>query len=174
MYIGDSIFGMAVKSTIFNREVEMDKIAGIGNFNIPIPYQLNKMTLAMIKDKDGDGDSVLSAKELDVPEDVFTKIDANSDGNADSVELNAYYPISKIDIPTLQLIKDKDTDGDKVLSGEELGVTEDILKEIDANSDGNADREELNAAHPLTKLYNILAYQPPPAKGAEDGIDVTV
>ena len=152
----------------------MDNITGIGNLYIPNPGRLNMMTMKMVKDKDSDGDKVLSVKELNVSEDVFTKIDANSDGNADSVELNAYYPISKIDIPTLQLIKDKDTDGDKVLSAKELGVTEDILKEIDANSDGNADREELNAAHPLTKLYNILAYQPPPAKGAEDSIDVTV
>jgi len=39
------------------------------------------MTLAMIKDKGGDGDSVLSAKEL-----------------------NACYPTSRIDIPTLPLI----------------------------------------------------------------------
>jgi len=175
MLIGNSIFRMVFKSTIFNGEVEMDNITGICNRCIPNLGQLNKMTLTLIRDKDSDGDKALSAEELNVPEDVFTKIDANSDGNADRVELNTYYPISRIDIPTLQLIKDKDTDGDKVLSAEELGVNEDILKEIDKNGDGNADREELNAAHPLTKLYNILDYQPPPAKkGAEDSIDVTI
>src|SRR3990172_2227089 len=119
MLIGNSISRMVFKSTIFNGEVEMDNITGICNRCIPNLGQLNKMTLT--------------------------------------------------------LIKDKDSDGDKVLSAEELGVNEDILKEIDKNGDGNADREELNAAHPLTKLYNILDYQPPPAKkGAEDSIDVTI
>jgi len=165
---------MDAKSILFNGEVKMDNIAGIGSFNIPNPYQLNKMTLAMIKDKDGDGDSILSAKELNVPDDVFTKIDTNGDGNTDSVELNAYYPISRIDIPTLHLIKDKDTDGDKVLSGEELGVTEDILKGIDANGDGNADREELNAAHPLAKFYNTFASLAKDIDAFKDSIDVIV
>ena len=174
MLIGDSIFGMAVKSIVFYGEVEMDNIAGIGNRYIPNTGQLNKMTLTLIKDKDSDGDKALSAEELNVPEDVFTKIDINGDGNTDSVELNAYYPISRIDIPTLHLIKDKDTDGDKVLSGEELGVTEDILKEIDANGDGNADREELNAAHPLAKLYNTLASLAKDMDASKDSIDVIV
>ncbi len=174
MLIGDSIFGMAVKSIVFYGEVEMDNIAEIGNRYIPNHGQLNKMTLALIKDKDSDGDKALSAKELNVPEDVFTKIDINGDGNTDSVELNAYYPISRIDIPTLHLIKDKDTEGDKVLSGEELGVTEDILKEIDANGDGNADREELNAAHPLAKLYNTLASLAKDMDASKDSIDVIV
>ena len=174
MLIGDSIFGMAVKSIVFYGEVEMDNIAGIGNRYIPNLGQLNKMTLALIKDKDSDGDKALNAEELNVPEDVFTKIDINGDGNTDSVELNAYYPISRIDIPTLHLIKDKDTDGDKVLSGEELGVTEDILKEIDANGDGNADREELNAAHPLAKFYNTLASLAKDMDASKDSIDVIV
>jgi len=174
MLIGDSIFGMAVKSILFYGEVEMDNIAEIGNRYIPNPGQLNKMTLALIKDKDSDGDKALSAEELNVPEDVFTKIDINGDGNTDSVELNAYYPISRIDIPTLQLIKDKDTDGDKVLSAEELGVNEDVLKEIDTNDDGNADREELNAAHPLAKFYNTFASLAKDIDAFKDSIDVIV
>ena len=152
----------------------MDNITEICNRCIPNFGQLNKMTLNLIMDKDSDGNRALSAEELNVPEDVFTKIDANSDGNADRVELNAYYPISRIDILTLHLIKDKDTDGDKVLSGEELGVTEDILKEIDANGDGNADREELNAAHPLAKFYNTFASLAKDLDASKDSIDVIV
>jgi len=152
----------------------MDSITRIASLNVPNPSHLNMMTMNMVKDKDSDGDKVLSAEELNVPEDVFTKIDINSDGNTDSVELNAYYPVSSIDIPTLHLIKDKDTDGDKVLSGEELGVTEDILKEIDANGDGNADREELNAAHPLTKFYNTFASLAKDMDASKDSIDVIV
>src|SRR3990172_11191943 len=230
MLIGNSISRMVFKSTIFNGEVEMDNITGICNRCIPNLGQLNKMTLTLIrdkdsdgdkalsdeelnvpedvftkidansdgnadrvelnayypisridiltlhliKDKDTDGDKVLSAEELNAPEDVFTKIDANGDGNADRVELNAYYPISRIDIPTVQLIKDKDTDGDKVLSSEELGVNEDILKEIDTNGDGNADREELNAAHPLAKFHSTMAYLAENKDAFKDSIDVIV
>src|SRR3972149_1761352 len=174
MLIGNSIFRMVFKSTIFNGEVEMDNITGICNRCIPNLGQLNKMTLTLIKDKDSDGDKALSAEELNVHEDVFTKIDANGDGNADRVELNAYYPISRIDIPTVQLIKDKDTDGDKVLSAEELGVNEDILKEIDTNGDGNADREELNAAHPLAKFHSTMAYLAENKDAFKDSIDVIV
>ena len=152
----------------------MDSVAGIGNLYIPNPGHLNMMTMDMIKDKDSDGDKALSAEELNVPDDVFTKIDINGDGNTDSVELNAYYPVSGIDIPTLHLIKDKDTDGDKVLSGEELGVTEDVLKGVDANGDGNADREELNAAHPLAKFYNTFASLAKDLDASKDSIDVIV
>jgi len=43
MLIGNSIFGMAVKSTIFHGEIEMDNIAGIGNRYIPNPSLLNLM-----------------------------------------------------------------------------------------------------------------------------------
>lgn len=171
MHIGGSIYRMVYKSTLFKSEVKMDSIMRIGSLHIPSPGHLNMLSMYLVKDKDKDGDKALSAEELDVPEDVFTKIDINGDGNTDSVELNIYYPISKIDIPTLHLIKDKDTDGDKVLSGEELGVSSDILKEIDTNGDGNADREELNAAHPLARFYNTLS----PAKDMEaskNNIDV--
>jgi|SRR3972149_2677429 len=174
MLIGDSIFGMVYKSTLFKSEVKMDSVAGIGSLYIPNPGHLNMMTMDMIKDKDSDGDKALSAEELNVPDDVFTKIDINGDGNTDSVELNAYYPVSGIDIPTLHLIKDKDTDGDKVLSGEELGVTEDVLKGVDANGDGNADREELNAAHPLAKFYNTFASLAKDLDASKDSIDVIV
>lgn len=133
----------------------MNNVTGIGNPWMPTPGHLNEMTINMIKNKDNDGDKALSAEELDVPGEVFSKIDANGDGNDDRVELNDYYPISKIDIPTLHLIKDKDADGDNVLSAEELDISEDIFKVIDANGDGSADREELNAASPLNKL-NLL------------------
>ena len=64
----------------------MDNIAGIGSFGIPSPGCLNMMTIKMVKDKDSDGDNVLSVKELNVSEDVFTKINANGDGNAEREE----------------------------------------------------------------------------------------
>ena len=51
MYIGDSIFGMAVESIIFHGAVEMDSIARIGNLYIPNPGQLNLTTFTMIKVK---------------------------------------------------------------------------------------------------------------------------
>ncbi len=131
---------------------------GIKRFGDPLlfnPGQLNKATVAMIKDKDTDGDNTLNQDELGLDKDVFTKVDANGDGKADREELNAYYPMSKVDLPTLGLIKEKDTDGDKALNAQELGVSGDILAEIDSNGDGKTDRDELNAAHPLGTVTQL-------------------
>jgi len=138
----------------------MSNISNINNQLIPNPGHLNKLTVNMIKDKDADGDNALNVKELGLPEDIFTKIDTDGDGNASRDELNIYYPISKTDIPTLHLIKNKDTDGDKLLTAEELGIAKEDFSRIDTNSDGKTDRDELNAAHPLsaqiTSHKNIL------------------
>lgn len=155
----------------------MNTIAGMGSHLIPDRELLDAMTKNLIKDKDSDGDNVLTEKELGAAEGDFGKIDFNNDGKVDRVELNVYYPISRLDILTAQLMKDKDANGDKTLSGEELGVTEDVLKEIDTNDDGQADREELNAAHPFAKYYNAAFSQPPPVNKPADsvgGVDVTV
>lgn len=152
----------------------MSIVTGINSHRIPNHGQLNMMTVNMIKHKDNDGDNALNAKELNVHEDIFIKIDANGDGKADREELNIYYPISKTDIPTLQLIRDKDTDGDKALNAEELGIPKDTFTKIDTNGDDKADRDELNAAHPLNKSYNILAYQSYNMKNSAPGIDTTV
>lgn len=152
----------------------MNTITGIGNYSLPNPGQLNMMTVNMIKDKDSDGDKALNAKELNIHEDIFEKIDANGDGKADREELNLYYPKSRIDIPTVHLIKSKDTDGDKTLNEEELNISKDIFTKIDTNGDGKADRDELNTAHPLNKLYNVLTYQPHKINNPLHNIDTTV
>ncbi len=152
---------------------KMSTITGIGN-PWPNPGQLNRMTVSMINNKDTDGDKALNAKELDIHEEVFTKIDINKDGKADREELNIYYPVSKVDMPTVQLIETKDADGDKTLNAKELDITEDTLAKIDTNSDGKADREELNTAHPLNKLYNILSYQPHDRKEPTSSIDTMI
>ena len=133
----------------------MEGIKRLGDPLLFNPGQLNKATVAMIKDKDKDGDHTLSQEELGLDKDVFTKVDANGDGKADREELNAYYPMSKIDLPTLGLIKEKDADGDKALNAQELGVSNDILAEIDSNGDGKTDRDELNAAHPLGTIAKL-------------------
>lgn len=151
----------------------MSAITGIGNPWAPNPGQLNRMTVNMINDKDTDGDKALNAKELDIHEDVFTKIDINKDGKADREELNIYYPKSKVDMPTVQLIETKDADGDKTLNAEELNISKDTFAKIDANGDDKADRDELNAAHPLNELYNVLAYQSNNIKNPIHTIDTT-
>lgn len=155
----------------------MSNVSSVGNPWVPNPGHLNKLTVNMIKDKDADGDEALNVKELGLPEDIFTKIDTDGDGNASRTELNTYYPISKIDIPTLGLIKNNDANGDKLLTAEELGVSEDVFAKIDTSGDGKTDREELNAAHPLSALsksYKDILDMYKNKEGSNGGVDVTV
>ncbi|MFC1633811.1 hypothetical protein ACFL5Z_03145 [Planctomycetota bacterium] len=51
----------------------------------------------------------------------------------------------KINQKTTNLIQHKDTNGDRVLNVDELGVSEKIFAKIDRKEDGQADRRELNA-----------------------------
>ena len=119
------------------------------------PGQINKMTTNLIKHKDTDDDRVLSAKEFGAPKDVFAKIDRNGDGQADRKELNAAHPRARVNRMTTNLINNQDTDGDRVLNIEELGVAEDVFAKIDLNGDGQADRKELNAAHPRARTNHM-------------------
>ena len=69
----------------------MNSIAEVGMPH-PWPGHVNRMTTPLIKEKDTDSDRMLSAEELGAPENVFDRIDKNDDGQADRVELNAFYP----------------------------------------------------------------------------------
>jgi hypothetical protein len=64
------------------------------------------------------------------------------------------YPLNQM---TSDLITGKDTNGDKALSVDELGVSQDVFSTIDTNNDGVANAGELNAAF-LSKnpIWNYL------------------
>jgi Ca2+-binding EF-hand superfamily protein len=52
---------------------------------------LDQHTSSLISSLDKNGDNVLSADELKISADTFSKIDTNGDGSADRNELNNYY-----------------------------------------------------------------------------------
>ncbi|MBI5238692.1 MAG: hypothetical protein HY887_09795 [Deltaproteobacteria bacterium] len=54
--------------------------------------QINLSTTNLIKAKDADGDGSLSATELGLSSDIFSKIDVNGDDKASRLELNRVYP----------------------------------------------------------------------------------
>ncbi len=122
----------------------------------------NSKTESLIANKDTNADGVLSAKELDMHKEVFDKIDVNGDGQANKEELaQLYHPKNLVNRQTTNVINAKDTNGDGVLSAEELDVPEEVFNKIDVNGDGQADRNELNAhlrssqtSHMTTHLIN--------------------
>ena len=52
---------------------------------------LDQRTTDLIKSRDQSGDGLLSAQELNISADAFSKIDANNSGTADRTELNTAY-----------------------------------------------------------------------------------
>jgi len=106
----------------------------------------------LINTKDTNGDMLLSADELGLTQDAFSKIDTNNDGTADISELNIAYMSDNI---STDLISTKDTNSDKLLNVDELGLTQDAFSKIDTNNDGTAG--ELNAAYLLkTQIKEYL------------------
>jgi len=114
-------------------------------FSSQVDSQIDSMTATLIKDKDSDGDKVLSSEELNMDSDTFSQVDTNKDGKADRAELNAFFPVNQIDFMSSRVISDKDSDGDKALSALELNADSETFGKIDTNGDGKADRAELNA-----------------------------
>lgn len=133
----------------------MNNIGKIGA-SPPSPDWVNRMTSNLIRNKDTDNSKTLSVEELGMAEDVFTRIDHNDDGQAGRVELNAFYPKARINRMTTNLILNKDTNDDNVLSAEELGITDETLAQIDRNGDGQADRAELNAFYPKARIDKAI------------------
>jgi len=108
--------------------------------------------MAKLKEADKDGDNKLSKDEA--PEQLkqhFDKVDTNSDGFVDKEEAEkAIAQLGKM-MDAYQTwiaeLKAADKDGDKKLSREEApGVVKDHFDEIDDNSDGYVDAEELKKA----------------------------
>jgi len=108
--------------------------------------QLNQMTVDLINSKDTDEDQLLNADELGVSSEIFSNIDTNSDGTADVNELNTAYLMTQVNQMTVDLVNAKDTDGDQLLTADELGVSQDTFSTIDTNNDGTAGTDELNTA----------------------------
>jgi len=104
--------------------------------------------------KDMDQNGALSRGELGVPEDVFQYMDRNKDGGVDKKELNSYFSVRRLDEAVTGLIGRKDENGDRVLSVEELGVSDEAYQVIDKDKNNEIDRAELNRFLPEYTLAN--------------------
>jgi len=115
-----------------------------------------------VSERDTNGDNTLSIRESGVPEDILDRVDKNSDGQAGRFEhvIAAHTRAHAVNERINHLISKKDTNGDRVLNVEELGVPKDIFAKIDKNGDGQVDRVELNiAAHDRAHAVNERTIQ---------------
>jgi len=138
-------------------------------------HAVNEMVSHLMSKKDTNGDGVLNVGELGVPEDVFDKIDNNSDGQAGKAEINTAFHarIQAMSERTNHLITKKDTNGDGVLNVGESGVPEDIFAKIDKDGNGQVGRVELNiVAHARAAIKNMAKDLLPPE--ASSKLDATV
>lgn len=62
------------------------------------------------------------------------------------------YDPNRVNRMSSNIIKSKDTDGDKALSMSELGVFADVFNKMDVNQDDKVNRDELNAAFYANKI----------------------
>jgi Ca2+-binding EF-hand superfamily protein len=112
----------------------------------------------IFQDKDADGDGALTAEEVSMPDDLFSRIDANQDGVIDQDELTADLESHKPDGPpppqagmkdvsqmVSELFQDKDSDGDGALTAEEISMPTNLFTRIDTNQDGVISKDELTA-----------------------------
>lgn len=133
----------------------MSSISGIaGTLDLS---KVNQMSINLIKNRNTNGDKVLTADEAGNFGSVFSKIDVNGDDQVNKDELNAFYfSPARVDQMTIGLISSKDNNGDGTLGIDELGVSQEIFSKIDANSDGTLSKDELDAAHPLNRYNNAI------------------
>ncbi len=147
-----SIKELGVSKDVFDR-IDKNGDSQVDKFEIIIAahnsaHAANEKTNQLINKKDTNGDGVLNAGELGVPEKAFNRIDKNSDGQIGSGELNvaARNRIHAVNERISHLISKKDTNGNGVLDIGELGIPKDVFDRIDEDGNGKIGRFELNVA----------------------------
>ena len=161
---------LGVKEEVFSKiDTNEDGQADIKELNKFFHFEkINNKITNIIESKDENGDGLLNAEELGISEELFSKIDHDEDGQVDRTEIYAAIRNWNINRHTNPLIHEKDTNGDKVLTAEELGVDEELFSKIDTNEDGQADGKELNVFK-LSLTYNSHAIE----EGTESDVDIT-
>lgn len=124
----------------------------------------DEVSASVIANSDTDGDGALSADEVNVSSALFSSLDTDGDGVVSQEELAAAFtntfaemdqelassgqpppPPSAAD-SSESVVDDRDTNGDGVLSAEELAVSDKLFGQIDADGDGFVSQDELTAA----------------------------
>jgi Ca2+-binding EF-hand superfamily protein len=122
-------------------------VFGTGRMHGP-PGDLDEATDRLIKDKDKDGDGLLSALEICISDEAFKQADANGDGKLDAEELkNGVDAIGKElarqdphGPPPPPLVSDDDDDAT------DTSTLEEVFQQADTNGDGVLSADEFEAA----------------------------
>ena len=99
----------------------------------------------VMQDKDTDGDAELSVDEMGISEEAFAKLDVNEDDMIDQSELESGLREVTEALRAQRVLQDKDTDGDGVLSVDEMGISEEAFAKLDVNEDDMIDQSELES-----------------------------
>jgi hypothetical protein len=104
---------------------------------------LNEAATQLIGARDLDGDGKLGASELSIRPDTFGRIDSNGDGALTKTELVQGYRAFAQDQYVERLFARLDANTDTQLNALELGVSAEQFAQLDVNTDGAVERDEL-------------------------------
>ena len=128
---------------------------------------MTDMIARLIGKKDSDASGTLNAQEFTIPEDIFTKIDTNTDSELDTDELTAFASAMKargsgppgaikgqaVKQARLKIKPDKDEeDGD---SEDLSSLVGSLFDELDINMDGIVDQQEFRASFLNKGKFNM-------------------
>ena len=122
----------------------------------------DEISSSIISESDTDADGALSSSELDISSELFGSLDTDGDGEISQEELAAAFsssfdqldeqlaesgqpppPPPSAEESSKSVVDDRDTNGDGVLSAEELAVSDELFGQVDADGDGFVSQEEL-------------------------------
>ncbi len=108
--------------------------------------QFDRIATEILAEKDANGDGVLTANEINIPQEAFEKADTNADGKLDKKELTDF-------------AASKATQGDKAGKGigKDKGADEttESVVEIDTDGDGVADTEEVTTLNAKGEVISV-------------------
>jgi len=113
----------------------------------------NRLAAMMIHQKDDDDDKTMSIDELDVPEEVFNKIDRNQDGEIDKKELGRF--LSRVSGRMRPPRPDHAKSGaaNQLSIDDETDTGEETTSQIDTDQDGQTDTEQVTTFFPQLNIY---------------------
>jgi len=122
----------------------MNSIGSIGA-NCSCYNSANERTFSRIKARDTNSDNKLNLNEAKLPQEKFDRVDLNNDEQIGRLELTIAKRHTVNHHMADQLMKNKDSNSDGMLSMDEHGIPEKTFNRVDRNNDGQLGETELVA-----------------------------